>query len=146
MPVVEFILLTRNRCKAWSALVYCVAFILTYTINDIIVTCTCLYAYTCTCCSIPYIECCKPKYCGCETFRGRNTSWAKFFKRFNFVGGCPTNFEPDVKFCFRKISHVQIGQSRCTVPEGSLCTWILRIQGHLGSCSWWNSCVCARTR
>lgn len=48
----------------------------------------------------------------------------------------PQNFEPDVKFCFRKISHVQIGQSRCTVPEGSLCTWILRIQGHLGSCSW----------
>ena len=144
MPVVEFILLAHNRCNAWSALVYCVAFLLTYMIIDIIVTCTCLHAYTCY--SIPYIECCKPKYHRCETSCGRNTSWAKFSRDSILWMVAPQNFEPDVKFGFRKISHVQNRQSRCTLPEGSLCTWIPRIQGNLGRCSWWNSCVCARTR
>ena len=33
-----------------------------------------------------------------------------------------------------------------TVPQSTLCTWKTRLQGEMGSCYWWNSCVHGRAR
>ena len=76
-----------------------------------------------------------------EIFRGLNFQEIQFSCRVASI-----KLWTQHKFCLRKISHVQNGQSSHAVPEGSLCTLTPCIQGHLGSGSWWNSCVRARTR